>query len=55
MKPTKTPNTRLAAVCCAALACSFAIAASKAADNSAAGGYVSRADYEKLKQETAAV
>ena len=53
MKPTKTPNALLAVACLAALACSCCIAPSRAAEASAGGGYVSRADYEKLRQETA--
>ena len=53
MKPTKTPKSRLAAACCAALACAFTLAPAQAAETSDAGGYVSRADYEKLRQETA--
>ena len=53
MKLIKNPTPRLAAACCAALVCTSATVASRAADTSSAGGYVSRADYEKLKQETA--
>lgn len=53
MKLIKNPTARLAAACCAALVCNSATLDSRAADPSSAGGYVSRADYEKLKQETA--
>ena len=53
MKPTKNPKVRLAAACFAALAGALAVAPSQAAETSGAGGYVSRADYEKLRQETA--
>lgn len=53
MKPTYTSRARLAAACFAALAGAFAIAPSCVAETSTAGGYVSRADYEKLRQETA--
>lgn len=53
MKPTYTSRVRLAAACFATLAGAFAIAPSCVAETSTAGGYVSRADYEKLRQETA--
>ena len=53
MKRTKTPKTRLAAACFAALVCAAAIVPAQAAETSTAGGSVSRAEYEKLRQETA--
>lgn len=49
----KFPNTRLVVAALAAIACSLVIEPALAEEPINAGGYVSRADYEKLKQETA--
>ena len=52
MKQIKIRNTSLAMAGLAAITCALVIAPAPAAEPAAAGGYVSKADYEKLKKET---